>query len=75
MSEVYSLVECKVTYSDGTSEMRRPTYSQISADLASVDHLSVIKYLRDNLTNVQSIEVIDTLYFKTKQDYENYLLR
>lgn len=73
MSAVYTIVECLVTYENGTSEIRRPTYSEIAVGLASVDHVSVINYLRGNLKNVRRIEVLDTLYFKTQADYDNYL--
>ena len=73
MTEVYCIVECLVTYNDGKSEIRRPTYSEISAGFASVDKISVINYLRENMKNVRTIEVLDTLYFKTKDDYEKYL--
>jgi hypothetical protein len=73
MSAVFTIVECLVTYENGTSEIRRPTYSEIAVGLASVDHVSVINYLRDNLKNVRRIEVLDTLYFKNQSDYDKYL--
>ncbi|WP_282016499.1 hypothetical protein [Marinifilum flexuosum] len=74
MSEIYSIVECKVEYNDGTLEIFKPTFSQISAGLASVDHLSVINYLKDNLKNVKNMKVIDTLYFRNKHGYDKYML-
>jgi hypothetical protein len=73
MSTVYTIVECLVTYENGTSEIRRPTYAEIAVGLASVDHVSVINYLREHLQHVRRIEVLDTLYFRTQSDYENYL--
>ena len=73
MGEIYTIVECLVTYNDGTSEIRRPTYSEIAVGLATVDHISVINYLNENSKNVRRIEVLDTLYFKSKNDYNNYL--
>jgi hypothetical protein len=73
MSEVYTIVECKVTYNDNSTEIRRPTFSEISVGLASVDKISVLKYLQDNLSNVSQIEIIDTLYFRNKSEYEKYL--
>jgi hypothetical protein len=73
MTAVFSIVECEVTYNDGSTEIRRPTYSEVAVGLATVDKVSVIRYLQENLTNVKSIRVIDTLYFKTESDYLNYL--
>ena len=73
MSGVYTIVECLITYNDGTSEIRRPTFAEISVGFAMVDKISVINYLRDNLRDVRRIEVLDTLYFKSKADYEKYL--
>lgn len=73
MGEVYTIVECLVTYNDGTSEIRRPTYSEIAVGFATVDHVSVINYLHETSKNVRRIEVLDTLYFKSKNDYDNYL--
>lgn len=73
MTEVYAIVECKVTYKDGSIEFRRPSFSEISVGLASVDKVSVVNYLRENLKNVECIEVIDTLYFRSKVDFEKYL--
>jgi hypothetical protein len=73
MTAIYCIVECKVTFNNGSVEIKRPTYSEISVGLASVDKISVLNYLRSNLTNVKSIEVIDTLYFATEKDYQDYL--
>ena len=73
MTAVYTIVECLVTYKNGSSEIRRPTFSEISVGLASVDHVSVINYLRDNLSDVRKIEVLDTLYFRSKEVYDNYM--
>ncbi len=73
MTEIFAIVECKVTFNDGTSEIRRPTFTDASVGIASVDKVSVVNYLRDNLSNVQRIEVIDTLYFRNKVEFEKYL--
>lgn len=73
MTEVFAIVECLVTYEDGTSEIRRPSFHEVTAGFASVDKVSVVNYLRSNLNSVRRIEVLDTLYFKSKNDYENYL--
>jgi hypothetical protein len=73
MAEVYCIVECLVTYNDGKSEIRRLTYAEVAVGFASVDKISVINYLQDNLKNVSSIKVIDTLYFNSKRDYDDYL--
>ncbi|MBJ7429257.1 MAG: hypothetical protein JHD28_09935 [Bacteroidia bacterium] len=73
MNEVYTIVECLVTYENGTSEIRRPTFADVSVGLAQVNHVSVINYLRENLQNVRRIEVLDTLYFRSREDYENYM--
>ncbi len=73
MGAVFTIVECLVTYENGTSEIRRPTYSEIAVGLATVNHVSVINYLKENLENVRRIEVLDTLYFKSQADYEKYL--
>lgn len=73
MNEVYAIVECKVTYNDGSIDIRRPTFAEISVGFASVDKISVLKYLQDNLNNVKQIEIIDTLYFRNKTEYEKYL--
>lgn len=73
MTEVFTIVECLVTYENGTSEIRRPTFHEISVGLASVNHVSVINYLRSNLKDIRRIEVLDTLYFRSKQDYDDYL--
>lgn len=73
MTEVYAIVECKVTYKDGSTEIRRPSFTELSTGLASVDKVSAVNYLRENLTNVARIEVIDTLYFRNKMEFEKYL--
>jgi hypothetical protein len=73
MTEVYAIVECKVTYNDGSTEIRRPTFAEISVGLANVDKISVLKYLQDNLNNVKKIEILDTLYLRNKTEYEKYL--
>jgi len=73
MTELYVIVECKVTYKDGSTEFRRPSFAEVSVGLASVDKVSVVNYLRENLTNVERIEVIDTLYFRDKLEYEKYM--
>lgn len=73
MTTIYCIVECKVTFNNGSIEIKRPTYSEISVGLATVDKISVLNYLRSNLTDVKSIEVIDTLYFATEKDYQDYL--
>jgi hypothetical protein len=73
MAEVYCIVECLVTYNDGKSEIRRLTYAEVAVGFASVDKISVINYLQENLKNVSSIKVIDTLYFNSKRDYDDYL--
>lgn len=72
-TEIYCIVECKVTYNNGTTQIHRPSYSELSVGLANVDKISVIDYLRNNLKNVSKIEVIDTYYFKRKDDYLKYL--
>ena len=46
MTEIFAIVECKVTYIDGSIEIRRPTFTEVSVDLASVDKVSVVNYLR-----------------------------
>jgi hypothetical protein len=53
--------------------MKRPTFAEVSVGLASVDKISVINYLRENLKSVSKIEVIDTLYFRNKEEFEKYL--
>jgi hypothetical protein len=73
MTEVYAIVECNVIFQDGSKEIRRPTFAEVSIGLASVDKVSVVNYLKENLTNVQHIEVLDTLYFRNKAEYEKYL--
>ena len=73
MTAVYCIVECFITYNDGKTETRRPTYKEIAAGFASVDKISVINHLKSNLKNVRKIEVVDILYFKTQADYERYL--
>lgn len=73
MGQVYCIVECLVTYNDGKSEIRRPTYSEISVGFAMVNKISVINYLRENLKNVRTIEVLDTFYFKSESDYQRYI--
>jgi hypothetical protein len=73
MTEVFAIVECKETYKDGSIEYRRPLFAEVSAGLASVDKISVVNYLRENLTNAQRIVVIDTIYFRNKTDHEKYM--
>jgi hypothetical protein len=73
MTEVFAIVECKVTYKDGSIEYRRPSFAEVSAGLASVDKVSVAKYLRENLKNVESIELLDTIYFPNKTGFDKYL--
>jgi len=73
MTEVYAIVEYKVTYNDGSTKIKRPTFAEISVGLANVDKISVLKYLQDNLKHVKQIEILDTLYFRNKTEYEKYL--
>lgn len=72
MNEIQCIVECKVIYKDGTIEIKRPTFSQIAVGVAKVNYNSVIKYLMDGLSDVDKIEIIDVLYFKSKEDYLKY---
>ena len=73
MTEVYSIVECRITYKDGSIVFRRASFTEVSAGLASVDKVSVVNYLQENLKNVKSIQIIDTLYFRNKMEFEKYL--
>ena len=73
MTEVYSIVECRITYKDGSIVFRRASLTEVSAGLASVDKVSVVNYLQENLKNVERIEVTDTLYFRDKLEYEKYM--
>lgn len=57
MIEVYAIVEFRITYNDGSIEFRRPSFAGVSKGLASVDKVSVVNYLREKLTNVQSINI------------------
>lgn len=57
MIEVYAIVEFRITYNDGSIEFRRPSFAGVSTGLASVDKVSVVNYLREKLTNVQSINI------------------
>jgi hypothetical protein len=57
MLEVYAIVECEIIYKDSSKEFRRPSITGVSAKLGSVDKVSVVNYLRENLTNVQSINI------------------
>lgn len=50
--EIYVIVEYKVTYKDGLTEFRRLSFTEVSVELALVDKVSVVNYLRENLTNV-----------------------
>ncbi len=73
MSTVFAIVECSVNYENGTSEILRPTYKEISARFASIDHISVINYLKEKYQNIRRVEILDTLYFRSESDYNNYL--
>lgn len=73
MAEIACIVECQVTYNDGRTEVRRPTFHEIAAGIASVNVVSVLDYLRQNLNNVKDIKVLDILYFKSREDYLKYL--
>ena len=73
MAEVYCILECRVTFNDGRTEIHRPTYKEISVVPALVDKFTVINYLKETLKDVINIEVIDTLFFRTEQDYKNYI--
>ncbi len=64
-----------MTYNDGKSEIRRPAYSEIAVGLATVNRISVVNYLRENLKNVRTIEILDTLYFRSESDYIQYISR
>lgn len=73
MAELRCFVICRVTYPDGHVETRKVTLAEISAGPSTPSYHSVIDYLRDNLGDEIKIEIIDTLYFKTIEDYTNYL--
>ena len=45
MLEVYAIVECEVTYKDSSTEFRRPSITEVSDKLGSVDKVSVVNYL------------------------------
>ena len=34
MAEIFTIVECKVTFNDGSIEMKRPTFAEVSVGLA-----------------------------------------
>ena len=72
MPEVYAIVERMVTYKDGSTKVRKPSFTEVSAGLASADKVSVVNYLQENLKNVKSIQIIDTLYFRNKMEFEKY---
>lgn len=73
MAEIACIVECQVTYNDGKIEIRRPTFHEIATGIASVNIVSVLEYLQQNLDNVKEVKVLDILYFKSKDDYLRYL--
>jgi len=49
MAATHAIVECRVEYNDGTSEIKRPTFSQIATGIVMVNTSSVVEYLRRNL--------------------------
>jgi hypothetical protein len=73
MSSIYCIIECLVIYNDGRKEIRRPTYSDIAVGLPSVNQLFVKSYLRENLRDVYDIQILDVLYFTSKEAYEKYI--
>jgi hypothetical protein len=73
MAEIACIEECQVTYNDGRIEVRRPTFHEIALGIASVNVISILDYLRQNLKDVKDIKVIDILYFKSREDYIKYL--
>ena len=42
MPEVYAIVERMVTYKDGSTKVRKPSFTEVSAGLASADKVSVV---------------------------------
>ena len=72
MTAVFSIVICEITYNDGQKKTEIIKYGEYSVLMASVDIFSVIKHLQSTRENVKTVEVKDILYFKSKQDYDNY---
>lgn len=73
MTAVFSLVICEIIYNDGRVETEYITYKEYSVLLASVDTFSVVDHLKSIKQNVSDILVKEVLYFKTQQDYDNYI--
>ena len=73
MAEIACIIECQVTYNDGRTEVRRPTFHEIATGIALVNVVSVLDYLQQNLNDVKEIKVIDILYFKSREDYIKYI--
>jgi hypothetical protein len=57
-------IKCKVTYKDGKAE--------VFTGLATVNNVSLIEFIENNLANVNKVEVLEILPFKSEQDYLNY---
>lgn len=72
MSEIYCLVECLVVYNNGSQEVRRPTFTQITIGMPSVNTPSVINYIKEGLNDVKEVRIIDVLYFTSKAEFDNY---
>lgn len=73
MTAVFSLVICEIIYNDGRVETEFITYKEYSVLLATVDTFSVVDHLKTIKQNVKDVVVKEVLYFKTKQDYDNYI--
>ncbi len=70
---VCCIFECKITFIDGKEKMYFPTYKEVSDTLAIADSFSIKGYLQEKYPDAKLIEVIDVHYFRTQQDYEDYL--
>lgn len=69
------MVECSVQFKDDTSKIYRPTVHEISLVLGSNGFVSAIDYLQTELgaNKIERINVLNTFYFNTKEDYIKYL--
>lgn len=67
------LIICRVKFSNGKTEYRFPTIANIEGMANSPNPGSAIEYLRRELKDVEDITILDIIYFKTQQDYDNHI--
>ena len=75
MVEIYTVVICEIEEPDKAPDVKYVNFSEASVSFASVNHGSIIDYLREiyNYSNETKITIKDIHYFNNKEDFAKFL--